>query len=282
MPQWRKLHTKITESLDVNDMPDDFTRLLWVLLPTQLCREGRGVDNPSWVRSRVFPMREDVTLQMVTAALDWYERRGMIVRYQVEDRGYFYVPTFHRYQGNTAKEAASEYPAPPEQDVADSGPTPELVQSRSSTDSDADSDSESTLAATSAAAPVRVRKPSIAQQRLGAMEEHFAKRSGLPKPLRDTTSQKKAGSTLWWQPLKEILRLCDNDVGRANRVIDDALALHRDKQWAVNDPKSIIRSARTIASQQAARASPTDSAPVGWSSALTGERNNGNGKQTSG
>ena len=32
MPQWRKLHVRTIDSVDVNDMPDDFTRLLWVLL----------------------------------------------------------------------------------------------------------------------------------------------------------------------------------------------------------------------------------------------------------
>ncbi len=32
MPQWRKLHVKATESLDIHEMPDDFTRLLWVML----------------------------------------------------------------------------------------------------------------------------------------------------------------------------------------------------------------------------------------------------------
>jgi hypothetical protein len=140
MPQWRKLHSKITESLDVNDMPDDFTRLLWVLLPTQLCREGRGVDNPSWVRSRVFPMREDVTLKMVSGALLWYAQRGMIVRYEVAGRAYFCVPTFHHYQGNTEREAQSEYPAPPENIETDARPTRDLLMSRSVSDSDSDSD----------------------------------------------------------------------------------------------------------------------------------------------
>ena len=44
MPTWRKLHVKATESLDINDMPDDFHRLLWVMLPLGLDREGRGLD----------------------------------------------------------------------------------------------------------------------------------------------------------------------------------------------------------------------------------------------
>ena len=72
MPTWRKLHIKVVESFDVNDMPDDFVRLLWVLLPTQLCSQGRGPDEPTWVRSRVFPLRADVTLEMMEEAMRWF------------------------------------------------------------------------------------------------------------------------------------------------------------------------------------------------------------------
>lgn len=125
MPRYRKLHTKTVESLDINDMPDDFTRLFWVLLPLALCREGRGLDNARWIQSKLFPLRRDVTIGMVEGAFDWFVGHGMIRRYEVDDRQYFYVPTFHKYQGNTQKEAESEYPPPPE--VA----SPELVQSKS-------------------------------------------------------------------------------------------------------------------------------------------------------
>jgi hypothetical protein len=136
MPQYRKLHTKTVESLDINDMPDDFTRLFWVLLPLALCREGRGIDSAAWLRSRVFPLRLDVTCDMVSDAMDWYAQRGMIKRYEVDGRHYFYVPTFHKYQGSTTKEADSIYPAPVQELVQTSSrPTPEQVESRSTTDS---------------------------------------------------------------------------------------------------------------------------------------------------
>jgi len=71
MPQWRKLHSKTLDSLDVNDMPDDFTRLLWVILPLILDRCGRGIDSAAWVRAKAFPLREDVTPEAVATALDW-------------------------------------------------------------------------------------------------------------------------------------------------------------------------------------------------------------------
>lgn len=114
MPTYRKLHVKTVESLDVNDMPDDFTRLMWVLLPLGLCREGRGLDNTTWVRSKIFPVRLDVTDTMITDALTWYADRGMIKRYTVNGRAYFYITTWHRYQGKTDKEGPTSYPAPPD------------------------------------------------------------------------------------------------------------------------------------------------------------------------
>lgn len=147
MPRYRKLHCKITESLDVNDMPDDFTRLFWVLLPTALCREGRGLDNAAWLKSRLFPLREDIDQGTVYAAFAWCVDRGMIAKYTVGERDYFLVPTFHQYQGNTIKEAESDYPPPPVQ--TNSRVSPELVQSKSATDavfniqySDANADSD--------------------------------------------------------------------------------------------------------------------------------------------
>ncbi|NLF00101.1 MAG: hypothetical protein GX601_03900, partial [Anaerolineales bacterium] len=51
MPQWRKLHTATLEDWDLHAMPDDFTRLLWLLLPLVLDREGRGIDSSTWLRA---------------------------------------------------------------------------------------------------------------------------------------------------------------------------------------------------------------------------------------
>ena len=135
MPTYRKLHTKTTESLDLNDMPDDFTRLMWVLLPLALCREGRGLHSGAWLKSKLFPLREDIDQEFVWTKFQWFVGRGMVVPYEVGGRCYFYVPTFHKYQGNTVKERESDYPPPPDVVQTNSEPTPELVQSKSVTDS---------------------------------------------------------------------------------------------------------------------------------------------------
>ena len=163
MPQWRKLHTKTVESLDLHDMPDDFTRLLWMMLPLGLDRCGRGLDNASWIKAKVMPLREDVTCQMISDALGWYEQHEMIERYHVNGRSYFWIPTWHKYQGDTSKEAESNFPAPSsyepyqkqcksedngteqgsqEEVESKSGVDQEEVESKSASDSDADTDAD--------------------------------------------------------------------------------------------------------------------------------------------
>lgn len=132
MPKYRKLYVKTVESLDLNEMPDDTLRLFWVLLPTQLCREGRGLDNPAWIKSRVFPLRQDITAKDVGAMVDWLDKNEMIVRYEVEGRKYFYVPTFHKYQGDCSRETESDFPAPSDNN------TPEQVKSKSRVNQDED------------------------------------------------------------------------------------------------------------------------------------------------
>ena len=140
MPQWRKLHVKATESLDINDMPNDFHRLLWLMLPLGLDRVGCGLDNPAWIKAKIMPLRMDVTYEMIEAAMQWYTSRGMILRYQVEGRAYFCVKSFQSYQGNTEREATSNYPPPPAELLTNSRPTQDPLATNSSLDADVDSD----------------------------------------------------------------------------------------------------------------------------------------------
>ena len=128
MPRYRKLHTSTIDSLDIDAMPDDFHRLTWVLLPLILCRDGRGMYYPTWLRSKLYPLRSDVTDSMVTNVFAWYERRGMIVSYEVDGRRYFYIPTWQKFQGITTKESESPYPEPLQSSARQA---PDLLQTNS-------------------------------------------------------------------------------------------------------------------------------------------------------
>jgi hypothetical protein len=143
MPKYRKLYTKIVESFDFNDMPDDFHRLFWTLLPLVASREGTLPDYPTLILSKVFPMRRDVEAKQVEAALDWFAAHDMIRYYEAKGRRYIWIVNFAEYQGVTEKEAASEYPPVPESVKTYSGPIPDLLQSKSRLDSYSDADANS-------------------------------------------------------------------------------------------------------------------------------------------
>ena len=129
MPKYRSLHAKILDSFDFNDMPNDFTRLFWVLLPLILDSEGRAINNTAWIRSRLYPLREDITNEQVANAMIWLSDRKMIGCYTVDGHQYFFVPTFKEYQRGTEREASSVLP----------GPTPELLASYSRSNTNTDS-----------------------------------------------------------------------------------------------------------------------------------------------
>ena len=125
MPKYRQLHYKIIDSFDFNEMPNDFTRIVWVLLTLVLDSEGRGIDNMAWVKSKMFPMRNDVDIAQLIEVFEWFANRKMVIRYEINCRKYFYIPTFKTYQKGTEKEAASLLPCPPELLQTYSKPTQE-------------------------------------------------------------------------------------------------------------------------------------------------------------
>lgn len=121
MPTYRKLHTKTIDSFDFNELPDDFARVCWLLLPLILDSEGRGIYNPAWIRSKMFPLREDVKLTDIQKAFESYASRKMIVIYEVNGKSYFYIPSWKTYQTGTEREAKSNLPIDPELLKSNSG-----------------------------------------------------------------------------------------------------------------------------------------------------------------
>lgn len=132
MPKYRALHLKIIDSFDFNEMPNDFFRVTWMLLTLIVDSAGRGIDNAAWIRSKMYPLREDVTPSSITAAFDWFAQRGMIVRYIVNGKNYFFIPSFDKYQSHLEREAKSILPAP-ETLMSNSGVTQEEIKRKSMT-----------------------------------------------------------------------------------------------------------------------------------------------------
>lgn len=130
MPKYRNIYCKITESFDFAEMPNDFVRVFWVMLIVIVDSEGRGIDNVSWLRSKMFPLRDDVAPDQIKEAMEWLDTRGMIIRYQVDGKGYFTLTNFVGYQSGLNKEAPSVLPGIPEELQTNSGGTPEELQTK--------------------------------------------------------------------------------------------------------------------------------------------------------
>lgn len=109
MPLWRKLHVKLIDSDDVNEMPDYFIKYLWLLLFLILDKEGRGKFKAGWVKGRALPEDNHATLEMVQEAIEYFRDHKMIRVYEVDGKNYFDVPTWHDYQ-NTDREGPSVLP----------------------------------------------------------------------------------------------------------------------------------------------------------------------------
>jgi len=111
---WRKVWDRAAFSRDINAMPDDFTRLFWIMLPLALSRDGTTLADFSYLKGKLFPLRRDVTDIMISDALEWCVNRGMVLRYEVDGESYIYQVSFREDQGPRGREAPSPFPPPPD------------------------------------------------------------------------------------------------------------------------------------------------------------------------
>lgn len=77
-----------------------------------LDREGRMTGNPELVRSMVCPLRAELTLERVEAAIVELAREDLVVWYEARGRQCLFFPGFERHQRGIRKdrEAASRFP----------------------------------------------------------------------------------------------------------------------------------------------------------------------------
>lgn len=233
MPKYRKLHVKAVDSIDINEMPDDFTRLLWVLLPLGLDSSGRGLDNASWIHARVMPLRDDITPDRIEEALTWYANHGMIRRYTVKGRGYIDIPTWKLYQGDTTRESPSHLPPyeardktkkKEEVEEVNSRVTHELVMSNSTL---AESTCESTCESESIQDPVETARA------VTAFQDHAAQRA--EQLYRQVTGQASIPSSVVDKALPDLIAVLDYYNGHDPPVDDGQRIFAR---WCATRGKS--------------------------------------------
>jgi len=226
MPTYRKLYTKIVDSFDFAEMPDDLTRLIWMLMIVVVDSQGRGIDSPSWLNSRMFPLAPR-DLKDIENSMTWLNQREMIRRYSIGRRNYFDVPTFHDYQTGTDKEAASVIPPYPLLQ-SNSRVTPETVKSRSTPLTDTDTES---LTDSEAITKTDTKPPVLSLQinpDLGALAREYESNFGIITPgvtdfLADDLEQ--YGLQLCFDAMAESLR---NNVRKWSYVQGILKNWHRD------------------------------------------------------
>lgn len=231
-PKYRQIPTKTPESYDFNEIPTDFGRMFWLLLPVCLDSEGRGQDNTQWLRSKLFPIREDDVSQKIGDIMDWLASRGMIVRYQVDGRNYFYSVNFKKYQTGTEKEAASFLPPPPSLDNA----TPDLLQSNSRVTPDLLR--VNAIQCNTSQCSSDDDDNDIPETDYKPLEVAFVKATGLRIPIgggRPTQA--------WVQDFREMLA-----EGVTPDDITAACSVHAEKKYAIKGPGSIRNSVRIVIS----------------------------------
>lgn len=106
-------------------------RLLFAGLWTLADREGRLEDRPKRIKAAVLPY-DDYDIEELLTELS---ARGFILRYQVDERGYIWIPCFGKHQNPHHREGASLLPEPPES-PAFSGRGPDSTEALMGHDSD--------------------------------------------------------------------------------------------------------------------------------------------------
>lgn len=71
---------------------------------------GRFDGRPAIIKNRLFPLKDNLTLKAVSAAINTLASAGIVALYEFEGKSYLYLPTWNEHQSVRAKR--SKYPSP--------------------------------------------------------------------------------------------------------------------------------------------------------------------------
>lgn len=111
MPRTRELKPAFFQDEDLATLGRDH-RLLFSALWTLADREGRLEDRPQFIKIHFCPYDADVTAAVVSGLIDGLVGIGVLLRYQVDGKGYLLVKNFKKHQHIHPKEAPSLFPEP--------------------------------------------------------------------------------------------------------------------------------------------------------------------------
>lgn len=103
----------LKESICTSDTIDGlswFEEVLFYRLMVNCDDYGRFDGRPSIIKNRLFPLKENLTIKAVSAAIDSLANSGLVTLYEFEGKPYLYLPTWNAHQSIRAKK--SKYPSP--------------------------------------------------------------------------------------------------------------------------------------------------------------------------
>ena len=103
----------LKESICTSDSIDTlswFEEVLFYRLMVS-CDDFGGFDGrPAIIKNRLFPLKENLTIKAVSAAINTLARSGLVALYEFEGKPFLYLPTWNEHQNIRAKK--SKYPSP--------------------------------------------------------------------------------------------------------------------------------------------------------------------------
>ena len=103
----------LKESICASDTIDGLTwfeEVLFYRLIVNCDDYGRFDGRPSIIKNRLFPLKENLTIKAVSAAVDSLANAGLVTLYEFEGKPFLYLPTWNSHQSIRAKK--SKYPDP--------------------------------------------------------------------------------------------------------------------------------------------------------------------------
>jgi len=104
----------LKESICTNDQIDrlsPFEEVFFYRLIVNVDDFGRADGRASVLRARLFPLREDISAEVVVKTLDKLVETGLVARYSVDGRDYIFLPGWNRNQKVRSKR--EKCPPPP-------------------------------------------------------------------------------------------------------------------------------------------------------------------------
>jgi hypothetical protein len=81
------------------------------------------------------------------------------------------------------------------------------------------------------------------------IEEHFCFPHKLAPPKAGTAKERRAAAVRWWQPIRELLDVCEWDIPETKMLIDMAVDQMDREGLTISAPQSILEVAKSIAAK---------------------------------